>query len=195
MGQKVYYYSVSETKSRVHELYNEAPEKFFENPIEIEALVEYEPETVKTNEFGTERTYDIKVWIHERDMLDREIELSQGDFFSYGDVFFEVVKMTTLDNNYGQIEHLLGYELYGRQARQSQFATRVIGPTHESYSDVDSVQETFVQQRGLPDNRLGETGDVRELQKKGVLETPISGPREVAPRGGDGATSAFYDDE
>lgn len=194
VGSRIFYYSVSETKSHVHDLYLEAPEKVFEHPLEIESLVEYEPETVKTDVFGTEMTYDIKVWIHERDMIDREIQLSQGDFFSYGDVFFEVVKMTTLDNNYGQIEHLLGYELYGRQARQTQFTSRVFGPTHELYADADAVQETFVQQRGFPNNKLGETGDVRTLQKKQILDAPISGPKETSPRGSETAGSAFYSD-
>ncbi len=196
IGQKIYYYSVSATRSNVHDIYLEAPEKIYDHPIEIEALVEYRPETMKTNNFGTETTYDITVWIHFRDMIDRQIKVSEGDFFSYGDTFFEIVKIVTLDNNYGQIEHLLGYEIFGRQARQTQFASKIFGPTHEIYTDPDAVQETFVQQRGLENNRLGETGDVRELQRKGVLDTPISGPKEVSPRGTDSAAgSAFYDDE
>ena len=39
IGQKIYYYSISEIKSRVHDVYEEAPNKIFENPIELDALV------------------------------------------------------------------------------------------------------------------------------------------------------------
>ena len=47
-------------------------------------------------------------------------------------------------------------------------------------SDDDAVQDTFVQQRGHTNNRNGETGDVRQLRENGVLDAPISGPREVS---------------
>jgi hypothetical protein len=48
---------------------------------------------------------------------------------------------------------------------------------------------------------LGKTGDTRSLQEKGVLEKPISGPKEISPKGGndknddiDMVDSAFYGD-
>jgi len=62
-------------------------------------------------------------------------------------------------------------------------------------SDGDAVQKTFVQQRGVSANRLGETADKRDLQTKGVLTEPISGPAEVSERGDStGAGSSFYDE-
>jgi hypothetical protein len=41
-------------------------------------------------------------------------------------------------------------------------------------------------------NKLGETADIRNLQKNDVLDAPISGPAEVSPLGG--ISSAFYDE-
>ena len=53
----------------------------------------------------------------------------------------------------------------------------------------------YVQQRGFEENRLGKTGDVRDLQKKGILDAPLTGPAEVSPKGTDTkAGSAFYDE-
>ena len=54
-----------------------------------------------------------------------------------------------------------------------------------------------MQQRGFKENKLGETADVRTLQENGVLEKPISKPREVSPKGDDTnrGASSFYGDE
>ena len=72
----------------------------------------------------------------------------------------------------------------------------MFGPTSEQYTDDDAVQETFVQQRGQTENRLGETNDVRDLQKNGVLDAPLTGPREVSPKGDTtNAGSSFYGDD
>ena len=72
----------------------------------------------------------------------------------------------------------------------------MFGPTSESYTDPDAVQETFVQQRGYEKNRLGVTEDVRDLQKNGVLDKPLTGPKEVSPRGDKtGVGSSFYGDD
>ena len=58
------------------------------------------------------------------------------------------------------------------------------------------MQEKFVQQRGFKKNSEGETADVRDLQKNGVLDKPLSKPREVSSKGDDtGAGSSFYGDD
>ena len=36
IGQKIYYYQISNIKSNVHDVYQESPEKIFDNPIEID---------------------------------------------------------------------------------------------------------------------------------------------------------------
>jgi len=99
------------------------------------------------------------------------------------------------DTIYGQIEHKSFITITGKQSRKGQFISKVFGPTSEEYTDEDAVQTTFVQQRGFSENRLGTTGDVRDLQKRGVLDAPISQPREVSPNGDStGAGSSFYDE-
>ena len=131
IGQKIFYYSVSIMKTNVHEVYEEAPEKVFENPIEIDALVNWTPEEIRTNKFGSEEYYNIEAFLHYRDLLDKGIEVSEGDFFSYGAVFFEITSALWDKNVYGQVEYKTGIKLVGRQARKSLFEAKVLGPTDE----------------------------------------------------------------
>lgn len=195
VGQRIFYYSVSREKSRIHDVYDEAIEKIFENPLEINALVDWQASEVHATEFGTEQLRTISVFIPARDMIDREIVLQGGDFVSYGSQFFEVVKVVAMRSIYGQVEHSDGIELMCREARQSLFVTKVLGPTGESFSDDDAVQKKFVQQRGLTSNAEGPTGDVRALQERGVLQKPLSGVREVSERGDDKGSSGFYHED
>ncbi len=195
IGQKIFYYSISMTKTKVHEVYDEAPEKIFENPIEIDAMVNWTPEEIRTNQFGSEENYSIEVFLHYRDLLDKGIDISEGDFFSFGSIFFEITSALWDKNVYGQVEYKTGMKLVGKQARKSLFKTKVLGPTDEGNSEKDAVQETFVQQRGFERNAVGETGDKRALQDKDILEAPISEPQEVSPKGtSTGAGSSFYDE-
>ena len=196
VGQKIYYFSISEIKTQIHDIYEESPDKVFDDPIEIDCMVKYQEQEIRTNQFGSEEFYNIECYIQKKDLLDKGIEVNEGDFFSYGSVFFEVIKAPTSSTIYGQIEYGNFITVTGRQARKRQFISKVFGPTSEKYSDLDAVQDTFVQQRGFEKNRLGETGDVRDLVKKGVLEKPITGPKEVSPRGDKtGAGSSFYDED
>ena len=46
-GQKIMYFPISELKTKAHDVYNEALEKVFDNPVSIDALVDaqYQQET------------------------------------------------------------------------------------------------------------------------------------------------------
>ncbi len=195
VGQKIYYYSISAAKTKINELYDEAPEKIFETPIELDCLVDYQEPTFKTDRYGPEKTQNIEAYIQSRDLIDKEVDVQVGDFFTYGTVIFEITSVTVTRNLFGQIEYSDGVKIIGRQSRKQVFFTKVLGPTDESYSDPDAVQETFVQQRGFKENQLGATGDVRALQKNDVLTPPITGPKEVSQEGDpQDVGSAFYDE-
>jgi len=195
-GQVVFYYRVREDLSDVHDVYEESPEKIFDPPVEIEARVEYMPEEIRTNRFGNEEFYSINVFFHERDLLDRDIEVRTGDYFSYGDTFFEITSAIVESNVYGQIEHSIGVKVTGKQARIGQIDTLPNGPTSEGYTDPEAVQETFVQQRGFEENKLGPTEDKRQLQEDGKLDKPLTGPKEISkdPEDSDQVKSSFYDE-
>jgi len=192
VGQFIYYYPISTTKSKVHEIYEESLKKVFENPIRIGCLVKYEPQEVRANKFGSEEFYTIEVYVQSRDLLDKQIDVEEGDFFSYGSVFFEVITVPDSNIIYGEVEHKGFMTITGKQARKGLFETHVFGPTDESYSDPDAVQENFYQQRGYKTNHEGVTGDIRELQKDGVLDKPLTGPKSVSEKKGGKAGSVFY---
>ena len=192
-GQKIYYYTIREDLSNVHEIYEESPQKIFNPPVEIEAMIEWQPSEVKTTNFGTETIKTITVYLHFRDLLDRGITFKEGDYFSYGSYFFEATSIIYDKLIYGQIERVASMKVNGKQVRMNQVALRPHGPIDEIYSDEDAVQTTFEQQRGIPDH------DVRRLQDDKIIDKPISGPRKVAPDGSvrsvNGVGSSFYGDE
>ena len=194
IGQFIYLYTISETKTLVHDVYEEAVDKIFENPIKLDCLAEYQAEEISTTRFGSEEFYTIDIYVQSRDLIDKEIEILEGDFFQYGGIFFEIIKVPLSNVIYGQIEYNGYVTLTGKQSRKGLFLSQVLGAYDEGYSDPEAIQETFVQQRGFAENSEGETGDVRELQKRGVLDKPITGPAEVSPKDGGKAGSTFYGD-
>ena len=150
IGQKIYYYySISASRTKINTLYDEAPEKICETPLEIDCLVNYLEPTFQTNTYGPEKTQNIEAYVQKRDLLDKKIDIEVGDFFTYGEVIFEILSVTTTKEIFGQIEHSDGIKILGKQSRKQVFFTKVLGPTNEEYSDPDAVQETFVQQRGF----------------------------------------------
>lgn len=196
IGQKIVYYPVSELKTKTHGIYNESIKKIFDNPIIIDALVDNNFQTdTKINMFGVDAQYKIEVYIQHRDLVEKGLSINIGDFFSFSDIFYEITERSFMRNIYGMPEHKDGVKLVGNKARQGLFDTKIIGPTDISYTDSDAVQETFVQQRGLDEDPNNPNGDVRDLVKNGVLDEPLSGQKEVSPKGDStGAGSSFYDD-
>ena len=195
-GQKIYYYRVMSEVTNIHDVYEEAPEKHFDTPIEIEARVEWSPRETATNRFGSEQLYSIAAYIHYRDLIDKDIEVMEGDYFSYGDTFFEITSTSFTSEIYGEVEYRTGIEITGKQARKGLIDRDPIGPTDEGLGDDDAIQDSFVQQRGLAENSEGETGDVRALQQQGKVDPPQEKPAEVSKKGDNsGFGSSFYGDD
>lgn len=188
IGQVIYYYPIREDVTNVHDVYEEAIEKIFDAPIEIDARLEWQAKDVNTDKFGHHSTYNIMAYIHYRDVIDRGLEIREGDYFSYGDNFFEIVSTKYDSTIYGQIEHYTGYVLMGKTARKGQIDVKAIGPTEEIYTDSDAVQQTFEQQRGD-----GSKGDRRELVQDEIIPQPETGSKQVKKNGS--SKSSFYGDE
>lgn len=197
VGQKIYYYRVRPEFTNIHSVYEEAIDKIFDPPIEIEARVQYEPEEVRVNKFGSEEYYTLNCYFHARDLIERNIEIKEGDFFNFDATWFEVVKSVVDSIVHGQIEHSMGVHVMCKQARQGLIDVEPLGPTNEQWIDADAIQNEFVQQRGFAKNKNGETGDVRNLQQRDILDAPISGPAEIQKdenKTVTGIRSSFYDE-
>lgn len=192
IGQKIFYYAVRTDVTQVHDVYEESTEKVFDPPIEIDALVEWSPGEIKTNKFGSEKFHSIEVRVHAQDLIDRNLRMKMGDFMSYGSVFFEITQVITISKIFGQVEHITGYKMMGKQAREGLIDKAIRGPAAQTLETERVVQDTFVQQRGATTNEIGETADRRELQADGKLDPPLTGPNKVSP---DGVNSSFYGDK
>ena len=189
IGQVIYYYPVREDVTKVHDIYEEAIDKVFDPPIEIDARLEWQPKDISTDRFGHHSSYNITAYLHYRDVIDRGLEVREGDYFSFGDNFFEILTTKYDSTVYGQIEHYTGYVLMGKTARKGQIDVKPIGPTEEIYTDDDAVQETFEQQRGDASK-----GDRRELVQDNVIPSPETGAKSVKKSSGS-SKSSFYGDE
>jgi hypothetical protein len=199
-GQKIFYYSISRVKTMVHDVYEESTDKIFNDPIEIECWVKWGEPEVYTGKFGIEYRSKVECYVQNRDLIDKEIVLKDGDFFTFGPQIFEVTYANNESIIHGQVEYVNGFTLKGTQSRKSQFKTKIFGPTYEGHSDEDAVQDTFVQQRGFVENRLGPTNDKRAIVDQGVITEPIDGPAEVsikakAVTNANSDRSSFYGDD
>ena len=188
IGQVIYYYPVREDISEVHDVYEEAVQKVFDAPIEIDARLEWQAKEINTDRFGHHSVYNITAYLHYRDVIDRGLEVKVGDYFSFGDNFFEITSMKYDSLIYGQIEHYTGFVLTAKTARKGQIDVKPIGPTEEIYTDSDAVQEEFTQQRGDATK-----GDRRELVADGTIPEPETGSKSVNKKGS--SKSSFYGDE
>jgi hypothetical protein len=196
IGQKIFYYRIRSDLTDVHEVYEEAVTKVFDPPVEIEARVDWDPSAVRTNKFGSETFKTIQVYIHYRDLLDRNLEAREGDYISYGDTFFEITSSIFTSLIFGQVEYKTGLKLACKQARQGQIDFKPHGPTDEGNLESGAIQKTFVQQRGNTVNNAGETGDLRALEKQGKVEKVEKNVVEVSEKGDDSKIgSSFYGDD
>lgn len=199
VGQFILLYPISELKTKTHAVYDEAVKKIFDNPIKLDALVDakFQNDT-KINQFGIDQQYRIEIFVQYRDLRDKGINISIGDFFSFSDIFYEITDNLIMRNVYGLPEHRAGVKLVGTKARDGQFEALLKGPTDIDYTDADAVQKKFEQQRGLPENSDGTTGDVHDLVKQGVLDPPLTGVRQVSEAGAVADNShkgsSFYDE-
>jgi hypothetical protein len=189
VGQFINYFPVSTIKSDVHAIYNEAIQKIFENPIRILALVGMPEYASKTTNFGPDLEVKLEVLIQYRDLQDKNVILTEGDFFTYDDVLYEIITVTNAGKYiFGLAEYNTAWKITARNARLSQFdipnypPPRLISP--------DAVQTVFEQQRGLKVTSDGQaTGDVREMRDRLKEQmAPIAlgtGARKVEQNTGD----------
>lgn len=197
IGQKIYYYPISELKTKTHSVYNEALQKVYDNPIALDCMVDNNFQTdTKIDKFGIDAQFKIEVFIQHRDLVDKGINVNIGDYFSFSDIFYEITERTFMRNIYGMPEHKDGVKLVGLKSREGLFKAPIVGPTDISHTDPDAVQTVFDQQRGDALDKDGNpTGDKRDLVDVGVLDKPLTGPKEVSEKGDpDGVGSAFYDE-
>lgn len=122
IGQSVIYYPISQEKTNYHPLYGEAINKTFLPPVRVYALVEDEgSETTSTN-FGIDKKKTIVVHFHKRRLVeDQDLYVREGDFIQYGKDFFEIVRLGSPRELFGQTKHKLEITAQCTMAREGLF--------------------------------------------------------------------------
>jgi len=187
IGQVIYYYKPRVDLSDPGNIYDEMPDRIFDPPIEIDCRVSWGSSDLKQDRFGQDKLRNIEVYLHYRDLIDRNIKVYEGDYFQFGNTFYEMLNVGKDSIMFGQVEHITGYNVTGKQARKGLINMTPHGPTEEVYKDPGAVQEEFIQQRGQ------RAEDKRQLVADGTMETPIAEPQSVKKLGN--SKSSFYGDE
>lgn len=122
IGQKIIYYSVSAEHTNVDELYNEAISKTVFTPVEINALVEFNEPIESTTNWSIDTRYTLSVYIHDKELRERNLECREGDFLKHGRIFYEIKTITRPQLTFGQIENMVMAKLQCIVSRESNFA-------------------------------------------------------------------------
>tara|TARA_B100000214_G_C23967346_1_gene628428 strand:+ start:2213 stop:2698 length:486 start_codon:yes stop_codon:yes gene_type:complete len=105
VGQTIAYYPVSLEHTKFHNIYGEAIEKNFLNPIRVYAMVKYESEKTSTTPLGIDRVERITVSFHKRRLSeDQDLFVREGDFVQYGKAFYEILTLAEPKWLFGQVE-------------------------------------------------------------------------------------------
>ena len=105
VGQTVLYYPVSLEHTNYSEIYGEAIEKNFLNPIRVHALVKFDSQDTTTTPFGIDRVEKITVNFHKRRLTeDQDLFVREGDFVLFSDKYYEILTLTEPRWLFGQPE-------------------------------------------------------------------------------------------
>lgn len=185
VGQYIVYFPVSVLHTQVHPVYDEAVEKIFENPIKIDVLAGQPERSNRWDQFGTEGDTTLELYIQPRDLIDKGLFVTGGDYFIYGEEVYEVIGVVEIENIFGQVEYDRGVKVVGNLSRMGQFDIsdfKELLAQSKNFNE-SAVQKKFIQQRGLEENEEGFTNDTRQIRKRlGDDMAPIAldeGPRKV----------------
>lgn len=121
VAQKVIYYSVSEQHTKTHRLYDEAIKKTVFTPVELNALVLYNEPLQSATQFSIDTVYSVEVYMHIHELQERNLVPREGDFVKFGQVVYEIEKLSKPQIVYGQIDHQVMIKANCRVSRESQF--------------------------------------------------------------------------
>lgn len=185
VGQYIIYFPVSILHTQVHPVYDEAVEKIFENPIKLDVLADQPERSNRWDQFGTEGDTTLELFVQPRDLIDKGLYVTGGDYFIYGEEVYEVIGVVDVENIYGQVEYDRGVKVVGNLSRMGQFDIETFKELLSQSKEFSegAIQKKFVQQRGLTETEEGHTNDVRQVRDRlGDDMAPIAlgeGPRKV----------------
>ncbi len=105
VGQTIVYYPISLEHTNFHNIYGEAIDKNFLDPVRVYAMVKYDSQNTTTTPLGVDRIEKISVFFHKRRITeDQDLFVREGDFIQYGEHFYEILSLVEPKWLYGQVE-------------------------------------------------------------------------------------------
>ena len=125
VGQTIIYYPISLERTNFHDIYGEAINKEFMDPIRVYAMVKYQSQATTTTPLGVDRIEKITVSFHKRRLTeDQELFVREGDFLQYGENFYEILTLQEPNWLYGQVESSFEITAECVRAREGLFGAR-----------------------------------------------------------------------
>ena len=123
IGQQILYYPIDMETTNFHELYGEAIEKTFLPPVRVYALVKFEDESTSyLDSVGIDNSSQLTIHFHKRRLTeDQDLFVREGDFILYGDIYYEITKLSTQRKLFGQVNHTFEISALCKRARKGLF--------------------------------------------------------------------------
>jgi len=123
IGQQILYYPVDMETTDFHDLYGEAVQKNFLSPIRVYALVTFNEDSTNYLEgFALDKISQITVHFHKRRLEeDQDLFVREGDFILYGDVYYEITKLSSPRKLFGQVDQTFEISTICTRARKGLF--------------------------------------------------------------------------
>tara|TARA_Y100000592_G_C5481023_1_gene325503 strand:+ start:4681 stop:5169 length:489 start_codon:yes stop_codon:yes gene_type:complete len=123
IGQQILYYPIDMQTTNFHNMYGEAIQKTFLPPIRVYALVKFDDESTNYLEgFGIDKISQITVNFHKRRLeQDQDVFVREGDFVLYGDIYYEIVKLSQPRKLFGQVDQTFEISATCKRARKGLF--------------------------------------------------------------------------
>ena len=123
IGQQILYYPIDLERTQFHELYGEAVQKTYLPPVRVYALVEFtDYSTQYLDGFGIDKSWEIQIHFHRRRLTeDQNLEVREGDFVLYGDIYYEITMLSEPTQLFGQTDHKLEISATCTRAREGVF--------------------------------------------------------------------------
>ena len=121
VGQEVFYYAILADKTKVNDLYEEAVTKIWANPVKCNARVMYENTTEQIGVFPPDAKFNVDVYFHSDELVQRNLAPKMGDFVQFGDLMFEIYTVTRPQIIWGLIEQKMMTKCSCGPARKGQF--------------------------------------------------------------------------
>lgn len=119
--QSVTYYQILAEKTKVDDLYNESEKKVWANPVKVNALILYENSTEQITMLPPDSKFNIDIYFHKQELIERNLNPVMGDFVKYGNALYEILSVSEPQPIAGMITQHMMVKCPCTPARRGQF--------------------------------------------------------------------------